>query len=267
MEFVRCLIAGLLSGISGCLPVPGAGILRIFGLAGTEGNVLGNAALYSLGTGAAILLRMRRYLGRGVRTAFGALRGRQGSGTNRRRLFLLLTGLVFSVPVTVLLGGMAVRGEDSLPALGGGCFITAILLVVAERMMARGGSASEHPYRKTALAGIAVGCGALPAVSDIAAGYGISVMCGSGRRSAAYSVFLLKAFTGIALFIRVLTLTGNVSASRTLYLIAGNLLSFLAAYLLFPAARKMLVRLRPSVFAAAGTAAGIVLIVMYLAGH
>jgi undecaprenyl-diphosphatase len=200
---LQALVLGLVQGLTEFLPVSSSGHLQaVPTLLGWPSGSLAFDVMVHAGTLVAVTIAFRADL---VALARGSL---AMTGTHpdevrtaRRLVLLLALATVPAALVGVTLEGTIARAFDEPRVVAGGLYLTAVLLVVSERVRRRRGGAAGAdegaPVRevgpRSALAiGAAQALAIVPGVSRSGATIAAGLLMGLSRRAAARFSFLLS---------------------------------------------------------------------------
>ena len=254
MTLSQALLLGILQGATEFLPVSSSGHLALAQnlMPGLTGELLLFDVVVHLGTLLAIAVLLRRRVW-GLLMAGVSLLPGVGSGgreADRRWLGLILAG---SVPTALIGLGLRDTTEALLewPAgVGVALLVTALLLVLSERMGARTRGADSLRISDALICGIAQGLAVIPGISRSGATVAAALFRGAdGAVAVEFSLLLsMPAVAGAALLV-ALESAGRVSADQVAPLAVGFGAAFLTGMAAVRALQWIVVRRRLLPFA------------------
>lgn len=225
MNLITAVILGIVQGVTEFLPVSSSGHMVMAGkLLGYSGdNIVPYLAWFHLGTLVALILYFRKDLQKvlleSARLFIGALlnlrrvfrTARSGkeepshirpARTNYRKMtWMLWVAILPTIPLGLLLHHAAVRVAARSMYVGAAFLITAVVLLVTDRVKARNLTPKNMTLKKAAVIGIAQGIAVFPGLSRAACTESAGVMCGFSKKNAIRFSYLLSipAVIGAAL--------------------------------------------------------------------
>lgn len=170
MTLDQALVLGVLQGATEFLPVSSSGHLALAQswLPGWEGPRLLFDVVVHLGTLAAIALMLRRRLWALAQAALSYLPGRarpNGNSVERRWLALIVLGSIPTVLIGLALHDPVVAMHLKPASVGVALLVTALVLVLSERIGKRTRGAEDLGATDAVIIGLAQGLGVLPGIS------------------------------------------------------------------------------------------------------
>ena len=286
MIYLRHILAGILQGATELLPVASGGILSFFrSVWPAEGGLLAESALLHAGTALALILLLRKELAGVIREWFFLLeeimentliflRNSRKAGeyeyfplmqTNMRKFSALL--LLTMIPAGLagyFLYPVAAGFAESPLVSAMGCFISAILLLVAALSPARSTRPREIPLLLALPVGLLAGMCVLPGFSCLSVTVASAELCGLKRKSAVRFAMLLLIPLSLGAAVQSLRSAAPASA-EILPSIAGVLAAFAVLWTVFRFERKLLRRASLGAFAGLNALAGILAVIGHIA--
>lgn len=288
MIFIKALILGVVQGITEFLPVSSSGHLAVFRqLLGFQAdNSLSFDIWLHAGSLLAVVLTFRKEIGKSLTAGGRMLRDTgvntasflKSAGTHSGPYRKILTGnyrymnamlLIACVPTAILgilLRGVAAAAAKTLLIPGMGMFITAVVLIVVDKVENKTAVPREVSPVKALIIGTAQGIAVIPGISRLGMTLTTSLLCGMNRRSALRFSCFLSIPAIIGSLICESLMTGGTAGLTGEMILAGLIGMTAAAVTGYAVIRRMLQligRIRLSHFAVYSFVMGMIA----MAGH
>jgi undecaprenyl-diphosphatase len=239
MTLLTAIILGLVQGLTEFLPVSSSGHLVLSQyLLGFKGPSLAFDVMLHLGTTLAVLIYFRKDI---AEIFVSALKG-SSQGQGRRWIVMIVIATIPTVIIALAFKDQFERMFDDPQSLAVQFWITALLLLVTDRVRVRSNPDERIKTHQSLLVGVAQGISIIPAISRSGLTISAGVFSGMNRETAARFSFLLSipAILGACL-LEAKDIAG-IAATELLFGTIGTLVAFVSGYLAIDLMLKMVVK-------------------------